>query len=73
MALSWKFLEDLVQEGLGVNEVEAEAWQRAINREVKKGNNKIGLKKMEYGVGLKRDEEYVQKVMRIRNQCSAKS
>ena len=39
LVLSWKFLGDLHEEGIGVNEVEAQAWVRTVNCEAKKGRN----------------------------------
>ena len=45
LALSWKFLEDLAREEIGVNEVEMKAWNRAANREVKKGRSRPALDK----------------------------
>ena len=66
MALSWKFMEDMVKEGMGVNEVEAESWIRSYGRAVKKGQDISGLKRLEYDGRMERDGKYVVKIMRIR-------
>ena len=67
MALSWKLLTDLAQEGIGVNEVEAQAWTRTWNRETKKGKRLSNIKKGIYCGQLKRDKAYICKMMEIRS------
>ena len=44
LALSWKFVEDMAKKDIGVHEVEREAWNRAANREVKKGKDRPRIK-----------------------------
>ena len=68
MALSWKLLQDLEEQKIGVNEVEAEAWKRQANREVKKGKEWPKGRRGRYEGDLRRDEKYIEKQMRIRAQ-----
>ena len=67
LALSWKYLEDLNEEKIRVNEVEAQAWTRAANREVKKGK-KRPLAKGRYCEVFKRDKKYIGIQMKARAQ-----
>ena len=68
LALSWKLLEDLRREKIGIWEIECQAWNRSMNRRVKLGKERIALEKGRYGKGLRRDTEYVCKLMDIRIQ-----
>ena len=68
LVLSWKFLGDLHEEGLGVNEVEAQAWVRTVNREVKKGRQVKDRKRGWYRNGLRRDQEMIKVQMKVRVQ-----
>ena len=52
MALSWKLLEDLRSERVGVWEVECQALTRSMNRIVKKGHERPALGKGWYGNGI---------------------
>ena len=63
MAIGWRQLELMRKEGIGVKEVESQAWTRSMNREVKKGKNVKGIKKGEYTAWFKRDERFIKKTM----------
>ena len=65
LAAAWKFLEDLEQRRIGVNEVENDAWNRAANRVVKKGYNRK-KKKWKYDETVMRDRQYVGTLMKAR-------
>ena len=52
MALSWKLLTDLAHEGMVVNEVEAQAWTRTWNCEIKNGKKLGNIKKGMYDAQL---------------------
>ena len=65
LALSWKFLQDVQEENIGVNEVEYDAWRREANREEKKGNARP-KKKGQYSETFRRNGRYVKKQMEIR-------
>ena len=56
LALSWKLIEDLAEESIGVNEVEMAVWTRSVNREVKKGNARPDLEKGKYSREFQRDK-----------------
>ena len=45
LALSWKYIKDLAEESIGVNEIEMQVWNRTVNRKVKKGMKRPALKK----------------------------
>ena len=63
LSLSWKYLEDLAGQKIGVTEVEAQAWTRAANREVKKGR-KRPLNKGRYSEQFRRDRKFIGVQMR---------
>ena len=65
LALSWKHVEELAEESIGVNEVEMQVWNRTVNREVKKGNKRPALDKGKYGNELQRDKKLIRKQMKI--------
>ena len=67
LALSWKYLEDMVKNQVAVNEVEREAWNRGANREVKKGRDRP-RNKGRYCEKFQRDRIYIGKQMKIRAQ-----
>ena len=66
MALSWKWLEDLTTEGIGIREIESQAWRRTRIREEKKGATLKGIKKGPHVQGMKRDARFVKESMKIR-------
>ena len=65
MALSWKYLQDVQEEDVGINEVESEAWKREATREAKKGKERP-KKKGEYSGRFRRNKGYIKKQMEIR-------
>ena len=63
LAISWKRLEQFKDQGLGINEVEHDAWKRAANRAVKKGASWNTLTKRRYTQECPRDGKYIEKEM----------
>ena len=66
LALSWKYVEDLAEESIGVNEIEMQVWNRTMNREVKKGMKRPALEKGKYGKELQRNKNLIKKQMKLR-------
>ena len=64
LALEWKLMEDLSKEGLGTQDIEARAWSKQINREVKKGRGKPDLAKGRYSKIVSRDRKYIEMEIR---------
>ena len=51
---------------MGTQDVEARAWRKQVNREVKKGRKRPALAKGRYGLMITRDKKYIEQEMRMK-------
>ena len=66
LAISWKRLVEYQSYGIGVNEVEADAWRRQANRAARKGINRRLLEKGSYSKDCPWDKRYIEREMHER-------